>query len=83
MDPALDRSARTAGEWLHGNSLYIGPGGNILLSFHYINQVISIAPDWKSIQWRLGGVRATVTCPAGSADRPRNTPPRSSSRIAS
>jgi hypothetical protein len=63
MDPALDRSKRTAGEWLHGNSLYVGPGGNVLLSFHYINQVISIAPDWKSIQWRLGGVRATVTVP--------------------
>jgi hypothetical protein len=63
MDAALDRSKRTAGEWLHGNSLYVGPGGNILLSFHYIDQVISIAPDWKSIQWRLGGVRATVTVP--------------------
>jgi hypothetical protein len=64
MDPALDRSARTAGEWLHGNSLYVGPAGNILLSCHYINQVISIAPDWKSVQWRFGGVRATITVPA-------------------
>ncbi len=63
MDPALDRSARTAGEWLHGNSLHVGPAGNILLSFHYINQVISIAPDWKSLQWRLGGVRATIAVP--------------------
>lgn len=63
MDPALDRSARTAGEWLHGNSLHVGPGGNILLSFHYINQVISIAADWQSIQWRLGGVRGTVAVP--------------------
>jgi hypothetical protein len=63
MDPALDRSARTAGEWLHGNSLYVGPAGNILLSFHYINQVISIAPDWKSVQWRLGGVRGTIAVP--------------------
>ncbi len=60
MDPALDRSARTAGEWLHGNSLHVGPDGNVLLSFHYINQVIAIAPDWKSIVWRLGGVRGTV-----------------------
>jgi hypothetical protein len=60
MDPALDRSARTAGEWLHGNSLHVGPAGHILLSFHYINQVISIAPDWKSVQWRLGGVRGTI-----------------------
>jgi hypothetical protein len=63
MDPALDRSARTAGEWLHANSLHVGPGGNILLSFHYINQVISIAPDWKSVQWRLGGVRGTIAVP--------------------
>ena len=64
MDPALDRSARTAGEWLHGNSLHVGPGGNVLLSFHYINQVISIAPDWRTIQWRLGGVRPTIAVPA-------------------
>jgi hypothetical protein len=63
MDPALDRSARTAGEWLHGNSLSVGPSGNILLSFHYINQVISIAPDWKSVQWRFGGVRSTIAVP--------------------
>jgi len=60
MDPGLDRSARTAGEWLHANSLHVGPRGNILVSFHYINQVISIAPDWKSIEWRLGGVRPTI-----------------------
>lgn len=61
MDPALDRSARTAGEWLHGNSLHVGPRGNILVSFHYINQVISIASDWQSIEWRLGGVRPTIS----------------------
>jgi hypothetical protein len=73
MDPALDRSARTAGEWLHGNSLHVGPGGNILLSFHYINQVISIAPDWKSVQWRLGGVRATIAVPADQQTSAQHT----------
>jgi arylsulfotransferase ASST len=73
MDPALDRSARTAGEWLHGNSLHIGPGGNILLSFHYINQVISIAPDWKSLQWRLGGVRGTIAVPADQQTSAQHT----------
>jgi len=73
MDPALDRSARTAGEWLHGNSLDVGPGGNILLSFHYINQVISIAPDWKSIQWRLGGVRPTIAVPADQQTSAQHT----------
>jgi len=73
MDPALDRSARTAGEWLHGNSLYLGPGGNILFSFHYINQVISIAPDWKSIQWRFGGVRPTITVPVDQQTSAQHT----------
>ena len=73
MDPALDRSARTAGEWLHGNSLFVGPAGNILLSFHYINQVISIAKDWKSVQWRLGGVRGTVVVPADQQTSAQHT----------
>ena len=40
MDPALDRSARTAGELLHGPSLPVGPTRKILISVHYINQVI-------------------------------------------
>jgi hypothetical protein len=73
MDPALDRSARTAGEWLHGNSLHVGPSGNVLLSLHYIDQVISIAPDWQSIQWRLGGVRGTVSVPAGQQTSAQHT----------
>src|SRR5918993_2245022 len=73
-DPALDRSARTAGEWLHGNSLSFGPGGNILLSFHYIDQVISIAPGWKSIQWRLGGVRPTIVVPKDQQASAQHTP---------
>lgn len=73
MDPALDRSERTAGEWLHGNSLYVGPSGNILLSFHYLNQVISIAPDWKSIQWRLGGVRQTIAVDPESQSSAQHT----------
>lgn len=73
MDPALDRSARTAGEWLHGNSLHVGPNGNVLLSFHYINQVISIAPDWKFVQWRLGGVRGTIAVPADQQTSAQHT----------
>lgn len=73
MDPALDRSARTAGEWLHGNSLHVGPAGNVLLSFHYINQVISIAPDWKSVQWRFGGVRGTIAVPADQQTSAQHT----------
>jgi hypothetical protein len=42
-------------DWLHANSLAVGPHGNILLSLNWLNQVISIAPDWSHIEWRLGG----------------------------
>lgn len=60
MDPVEDRGPRFGVEWLHANSLHVGPRGNVLVSFHYLNQVVSIAPDWESFEWRLGGVNATI-----------------------
>lgn len=54
-DPAAAPSA-----WLHANSISIGPRGNVLVSFRTINQVISIAPDFESLEWRLGGPGATL-----------------------
>lgn len=63
--PALDRGPRFAGEWLHANSLAYGSRGNLLVSVHYFNQIFSIAPGWTSIEWRLGGPRATIPVPAG------------------
>jgi hypothetical protein len=61
FSPANDRGPRFGGEWMHANALAIGPRGNILMSVHYWNQIISITPDWQRIEWRLGGVNATVT----------------------
>jgi hypothetical protein len=61
LSPDLDwgsRSART--DWLHPNSMRFGPRGNIVLSLHYLNQVISITSDFKNLEWRLGGVRSTI-----------------------
>ncbi len=61
LNPDLDwgaRSVRT--DWLHPNSVRFGPRGNIVLSLHFLNQVISITSDFKSLEWRLGGVRATI-----------------------
>jgi hypothetical protein len=49
-----------AGEWMHANSLAIGPRKNVVLSVHHWNQVISIAAGWTTIEWRLGGVGATA-----------------------
>jgi hypothetical protein len=55
-DPAVDwGDVSTPGDWVHANSLAIGPHGNIMLSLNWLNQVVSIAPDWKSLEWKLGG----------------------------
>jgi hypothetical protein len=64
LDPDVDRGPRFGGEWLHANSLAVGARDNVLVSLHYLNQVISIAPDWNSLEWRLGGVNATIAVPA-------------------
>lgn len=65
LTPALDRGPRFGGEWMHANALAIGPRGNTLVSVHYFNQVLSLAPDWQRIEWRLGGVRASIAVPHG------------------
>lgn len=41
--------------WLNVNSLAFGVRGNVILSLANRNEIISIAPDFKSIEWRLGG----------------------------
>jgi hypothetical protein len=60
FDPAVDRGPRFGGEWMHANSLAVGPRGNTVVSVHYFNQILSLSPDWKRVEWRLGGVGATV-----------------------
>jgi hypothetical protein len=64
LSPAVDRGPRFGTEWMHANSLAKGPRGNTLVSVHYFNQILSIAPDWRSLEWRLGGVRATTAVAA-------------------
>ena len=56
-----DRTDRSRpGDWLHANALSVGPRGNLIMSLHYVNQVISIAADFQSLEWRLGGVNPTI-----------------------
>jgi hypothetical protein len=60
LSPTVDRTSRsTASDWLHANSLSIGPRGNLLISLHYLDQVISLAPGFGPIEWRLGGRSST------------------------
>ncbi len=53
---------------VHTNSLYLGLRGNVIVSFRHLNQVLSIAPGWGEIEWRLGGPGSDFTFP-NPADR--------------
>jgi hypothetical protein len=60
LDPASDRGPRSSpGDWLHANSLALGPRGNLLLSFFWLHEVLSISSDWARVEWRLGGPAST------------------------
>lgn len=58
----------TTGNWLHGNGLAFGPRGNVLMSLRNADQVISIAPDFATVEWTLGGTNGTLAVGA-AADR--------------
>lgn len=61
LDPRHDWGARSIREdWLHANSVSYGARGNVLVSFHFLDQVISLSPALDRVQWRMGGVRADV-----------------------
>jgi hypothetical protein len=62
------------GEWMHANALAIGPRQNVLMSVHYWNQVISITADWRTIEWRLGGMHATHPLPVSEMFSGQHTP---------
>ena len=67
FSPSVDSGPRSGAEWMHANALGLGPRGNVTLSVHFWDQIISITPDWSGIEWRLGGVNATI--PVRTADR--------------
>lgn len=41
--------------WTHANSLAWGPRGNLIMSLRNRNQVLSLSPDFQSIEWQLNG----------------------------
>ncbi len=60
LSPTTDRGMRSLPtDWLHANSLALGPRGNVVVSLPSLNQIISIAPDFRSLEWRLGGPGST------------------------
>lgn len=68
FDWDTDRGARSVpDDWLHANALSVGPRGNLILSLHFLNQIVSIAADYQSLEWRLGGVNATIAVSSADA----------------
>jgi hypothetical protein len=59
LDPREPGVRSVPGDWLHANSVSIGPRGNIVVSLHHLDQVISVTSDFGAIEWRLGGARST------------------------
>ena len=60
LDPALDVGTHSTGtDWVHANSLAWGNHGNLILSLNWLNQVVSIAPKYAGLEWRLGGRGST------------------------
>ena len=53
----------TVQDWSHGNSLGLAPDESVMISFRHLDQVVSIAPDFRSINWRLGGPGSDFTFP--------------------
>ena len=46
---------RPARHWLHLNSLSVGAGGQLLLSARHRNQIFALSPDFRRVEWQLGG----------------------------
>ena len=54
--------------WTHANSVQVGASGNIVLSLAARSQIISISPDFQTIEWQLGGPESDYEFP-NPADR--------------
>ena len=54
LDPN-QRVWQSLSNWTHVNSVSIGPRGNVILSSRARSQVISLSPDFRTIEWQLGG----------------------------
>jgi hypothetical protein len=62
LDPTIYSGSRSIStDWFHANHVSVGATGNIYVSFHYLDKVISIASDFESLQWQLGGINSTFT----------------------
>ena len=59
LDPNQRRPGRLRDDgsfsWTHVNSVSVGPRGNVIVSVRGRHQVISLSPDFRTIEWQLSG----------------------------
>ena len=61
LDPSVDwTEVSLATDWVHANAIALGPRGNVILSMRFLDQVLSISPDWTRVEWRMGGPGSTI-----------------------
>ncbi|MDB4879477.1 MAG: hypothetical protein JWL60_923 [Gemmatimonadetes bacterium] len=74
FDPAVDAGPKSnASDWTHANSLAYGDHGNVVVSMNWLDQVVSIAPDFRSVEWRLGGPGSSFLMGPGAAFQGQHT----------
>ena len=47
----------------HANSIQMRPRGNVIMSMRTRSQVVSISPDFQSVEWKLGGTDSDYAFP--------------------
>jgi hypothetical protein len=62
------RKVDGADDWTHANTVSLGPRGNVLVTFRYLDQIVSLSPDLQRVEWKLGGPGSTFRIPE-AADR--------------
>lgn len=74
LDPSRDIGTQSiATDWVHANSLAYGDHGNLILSLNWLDEVVSIAPGFSGIEWRLGGRRSSYVFGAGAQFQGQHT----------
>ena len=74
FDPAVDFGARSLSyDWFHANSLAMGDHGNVILSLNWLDAVVSIAPDWRSLEWTAGGRQSSFVFDSASSFQGQHT----------
>lgn len=74
LSPATHSGDRSwTGDWLHANSISVGPRGNVVVSFFWTHEVVSVAPDFGSLEWSLGGPASSFTVADGAMDAGQHT----------